>query len=225
MPRNYLRPLVPAGIAIAVLAVAFSLYSPGAVVTLPDPAVDTDRSAAAGKQTAVLAGGCFWCTEAVFEQLIGVDKVISGFSGGDAASARYDIVSQGRTNHAESIEITFDPSRISYGQLLKVFFSVAHDPTQKNHQGPDYGRQYRSCIFYKDMEQKRIAEAYIKQLDEAKVFKHPIATEVVPLKGFYPAEPYHQDYVKRNPYDPYVMVNARPKLEKLKKQFPQLIKK
>ena len=216
--------LLRTSIVPAVL-LAMSLTTRAAVVTLPDPAVDMDRSAAAVKQTAVLAGGCFWCTEAVFEQLIGVDKVISGFSSGDAASARYDIVSQGRTNHAESIEITFDPSRISYGQLLKVFFSVAHDPTQKNRQGPDYGRQYRSCIFYKDTEQKRIAEAYIKQLDEAKVFKHPIATEVVPLKGFYPAEPYHQDYVKRNPYDPYVMVNARPKLEKLKKQFPQLIKK
>jgi peptide-methionine (S)-S-oxide reductase len=226
MLRNSLRPLLPAGVAVALLTVAFSLPSTGAaVVTLPDPAVDMDRSAAAGKQTAVLAGGCFWCTEAVFEQLIGVDKVISGFSGGDVASARYDVVSQGRTNHAESIEVTFDPSRISYGQLLKVFFSVAHDPTQKNRQGPDYGRQYRSAIFYRDAEQKRIAEAYVKQFDEAKVFKHPIATEVVQLKAFYPAEPYHQEYVKRNPHDPYVMVNARPKLEKLKKQFPQLIKK
>src|SRR6266702_335321 len=184
----------------ALLAAAFHLHCTGAaVVTLPDPAIDMDRPAT-GSQTAVLAGGCFWCTEAVFEQLIGVDKVISGFSGGEASNARYDAVSEGRTNHAESIEITFDPAKISYGQLLKVFFAVAHDPTQKNRQGPDFGKQYRSAIFFKDAGQKRVAEAYIKQLDEAKVFKHPIATEVVPLKGFNPAEPYHQDYVKRNPY-------------------------
>src|SRR4051812_48173351 len=174
--------------AVALLAAAFSLHcTRAAVVTLPDPPIDADRPPAAGKQTAVLAGGCFWCTEAVFEHLIGVDKVISGFSGGVASNARYDVVSEGRTNHAESIEITFDPSKISYGQLLKVFFAVAHDPTQKNRQGPDYGKQYRSAIFYKDAEQKRIAEAYIKQLDEAKVFKHLIVTEVSLLKGFYPA--------------------------------------
>src|SRR5712671_3413182 len=179
--------------AFALPTAAFHLHCTGAaVVTLPDPAIDMDRRAA-GSQTAVLAGGCFWCTEAVFEQLIGVDKVISGFSGGEASDARYDVVSEGRTNHAESIEITFDPAKISYGQLLKVFFAVAHDPTQKNRQGPDFGKQYRSAIFYKDAEQKRIAEAYIKQLDEAKVFKHPIVTEVAPLMGFYPAEAYHQD--------------------------------
>ncbi len=211
--------------AAALLAAAFTLHCTGAaVVALPDPAIDMDRSAT-GRQTAVLAGGCFWCTEAVFEQLIGVDKVISGFSGGEASNARYEAVSEGRTNHAESIEITFDPAKISYGQLLKVFFAVAHDPTQKNRQGPDFGRQYRSAIFYKDAGQKRVAEAYIKQLEEAKAFKHPIVTEVAPLKAFYPAEAYHQDFVKRNPYYPYVVVNALPKLDKLKKQFPQLIKK
>jgi peptide-methionine (S)-S-oxide reductase len=211
--------------AVALLAAAFSLHcTRAAVVTLPDPPIDADRPPA-GKQTAVLAGGCFWCTEAVFEQLIGVEKVISGFSGGQASDARYDVVSEGRTNHAESIEITFDPAKISYGQLLQVFFSVAHDPTQKNRQGPDFGKQYRSAIFYKDAAQKRIAEAYIRQIDEAHVFKLPIVTEVAPLNGFYPAEAYHQDFVKRNPYYPYVVVNAIPKLDKLKKQFPQLIKK
>jgi methionine-S-sulfoxide reductase len=154
---------------------------------------------AKGGQTAVFAGGCFWCTEAVFEQLAGVDKVVSGYAGGDAATAHYEIVGSGKTNHAESIEVTYDPARISYGTLLKVFFSVAHDPTQLNRQGPDYGRQYRSAIFYKDDEQKRIAEAYIKQLNEAEVFKKPIVTEVTALPHFYPAEAYHQHFVKLHP--------------------------
>ncbi len=190
----------------------------------PDPAVDSDR-AAKGKQTAVFAGGCFWCTEAVFERLAGVDKVVSGFSGGDAASAHYETVSAGKTNHAESIEITYDPAKITYGTLLKVFFSVAHDPTQLNRQGPDYGRQYRSAIFYKDAEQKKIAEAYIKQLDEAQLFKKPIVTEVVALTRFYPAEAYHQHFVKLHPDHPYVVQNSLPKLDKLKKQYPELLKK
>ncbi len=196
-----------------------------AVVSLPDPAVDISPATGTGTQIVILAGGCFWCTEAVFEQLIGVQKVVSGFAGGDAASAHYDVVSSGRTNHAESIQITFDPAKITYGQLLKVFFSVAHDPTQLNRQGPDYGRQYRSAIFYKDAEQKRVAEAYIKQVEEAKVFHKPIVTEVVELKGFYPAEAYHQHFVKLHPNNPYVVVNAFPKLEKLTKQFPELLKK
>ncbi len=204
---------------------AFLAGSLALAVELPDPAVDMDRSAAKGKQTAVLAGGCFWCTEAVFEQLAGVSKVISGYSGGDAAGAHYEIVSSGRTNHAESIEITFDPAKITYGQLLKVFFAVAHDPTQLNRQGPDYGHQYRSAIFYKGPEQKRIAEAYIQQLTAAKVFSKPIVTEVSELKAFYPAEEHHQDFVKRNPDNPYVQVNAYPKLEKLKKQFGPMLKK
>ena len=150
---------------------------------LPDPAVDTDRSAAKGKQTAVLAGGCFWCTEAVFELFTGIDKVVSGYSGGDAKTAHYEIVGSGATDHAESIEITFDPAKISYGQILKIFFSVAHDPTQLNRQGPDYGRQYRSAIFYNSPEQQHIAEAYIQQLNEAKVFKSKIVTQVVPLEN------------------------------------------
>ena len=210
---------------LVTLALALSLGSAAAVISLPDPAIDMDRSAAKGKQTAVLAGGCFWCTEAVFEQLAGVDKVVSGFAGGDAATAHYDMVSSGRTNHAESIQITFDPAKITYGQLLKVFFAVAHDPTQLNRQGPDYGRQYRSAIFYKDAEQKRIAEAYIQQLGDAKVFNKPIVTEVVPLKGFYPAEEYHQHFVQRHPDHPYVVANSLPKLEKLRKQFDALLKK
>jgi peptide-methionine (S)-S-oxide reductase len=214
--------LAAAAVFAAILLVPGPAHA--AVVTLPDPALDVN-AAANGAQTAVLAGGCFWCTEAVFEQLAGVHKVVAGFAGGDAASAHYEIVSAGRTNHAESIQITFDPSKISYGQLLKVFFAVAHDPTQLNRQGPDYGRQYRSAIFYKDAEQKRVAEAYIKQLEAAQVFHKPIVTEVVELKAFYPAEEYHQQFVRRHPNHPYVVVNALPKLEKLKKQFPELLKK
>jgi peptide-methionine (S)-S-oxide reductase len=210
----------------SILAVSLfaGLSSAKSVTPFPSPAVDSDR-AAKGKQTAVFAGGCFWCTEAVFEQLAGVDKVVSGFSGGDAASAHYEIVSAGKTNHTESIEITYDPARISYGTLLKVFFSVAHDPTQLNRQGPDYGRQYRSAIFYKDDEQKRIAEAYIKQLNEADIFKKPIVTEVTALTRFYPAEAYHQHFVKLHPDHPYVVQNSLPKLDKLKKQYPELLKK
>jgi peptide-methionine (S)-S-oxide reductase len=191
-------------------------------VTLPNPSVDVTAS---GKQTAVLAGGCFWCTEAVFEPLLGVEKVVSGYAGGDARGARYDMVSAGKTNHAEVIEITYDPAKISYGTLLKVFFSVAHDPTTKDRQGPDWGRQYRSAIFYKDADQKRVAEAYIKQLTDAKAFGKPIVTEVVALEKFYPAETYHQDFVKLHPSHGYVVVNALPKLDKLKKEFPGLVKK
>jgi peptide-methionine (S)-S-oxide reductase len=191
----------------------------------PDPAIDLQRTATKGKQTAVFAGGCFWCTEAVFEQLAGVEKVVSGYSGGDAATAHYKTVSEGRAEHAEAIEITYDSSRITYGQLLKILFSVAHDPTQLNRQGPDYGKQYRSAIFYGNADQRRIAEAYIEQLSKAKVFSAPIVTQVVSLKAFYPAETYHQDFVKKDPGQSYVVVNAQPKLQKLKKLYPDWVKK
>lgn len=193
--------------------------------SFPDPAADAERPAAAGEQVAVLAGGCFWCTEAVFEQLAGVKNVVSGYAGGTPNTARYDLVSAGNTDHAEAIQITFDPSRITYGQLLKVFFAAAHDPTQLNKQGPDYGRQYRSAIFYSSAEQKRIAELYIQQLGQARAFDKPIVTQVVGLKGFYPAEAYHQDFVKRNPLHPYVVVNAMPKVRKTQKDFAGLVKK
>jgi len=209
----------------AVAGLLLAGFTQAAVVSLPDPTIDINPATAKGTQTAIFAGGCFWCTEAVFEQLNGVQKVVSGYAGGDAASAHYDIVSAGKTNHAESIQITFNPEKISYGQLLKVFFAVAHDPTQLNRQGPDYGRQYRSAIFYKDAEQKKVAEAYIKQLQEAQVFHKPVVTEVSQLKDFYPAEGYHQDFVKLHPSHPYVVANALPKLDKLKKQFPELLKK
>ncbi len=212
--------IVPVAALLAVLSLSAAATAP-----FPDPTIDEQHAAAKGKQTAVFAGGCFWCTEAVFEHLVGVQKVISGYAGGDAATAHYKIVGEGRTDHAESIEVTYDPARITYGQLLKVFFSVAHDPTQLNRQGPDYGKQYRSAIFFNSPEQKRTAEAYIAQLSAAKVLSGPIVTQVVPLTKFYPAEDYHQDFVKNNPNYPYVVVNALPKLEKLKKLYPDLIKK
>jgi peptide-methionine (S)-S-oxide reductase len=189
----------------------------------PDPVVDDKTSK--GKQTAVIAGGCFWCVEAVFQQIEGVEKVVSGYSGGDAASAHYEIVSTGRTGHAESVQVTYDAGKISYGQILKVFFDVAHDPTQLNRQGPDVGPQYRSAIFYSTPEQKRIAEAYIKQLDDAKEFRSPIVTQVVPFKTFYPAEEHHQNFCNRNPQNPYVQSVAMPKVAKVKDKLPELTKK
>ena len=192
---------------------------------LPDPSVDMDHAALPHKDVAVFAGGCFWGVEAVFEQLTGVDRVLAGFAGGEASTAHYETVSGGRTGHAESVEITYDPAKISYGQLLKVFFAVAHDPTEKNRQGPDTGTQYRSAIFYRDAEQQRIAEAYIKQLEDAKAFSRPIVTEVTPLKRFYAAEGYHQQFVKHNPTYPYVVYNDLPKLAMLKKEFGPMLKK
>lgn len=195
----------------------------GAASRLPAPAVDA--APASGTQTAVFAGGCFWCTEAVFEALQGVDGVVSGYAGGKASEAHYDMVGSGQTGHAESIEITFRPGVISYGRLLQVFFSVAHDPTTLNRQGPDWGRQYRSAIFYKTEEQKRVAEAYIRQLTDAKAFSSPIVTEVVPLPAFYPAEGYHQDFVRNNPDHPYVVAHSRPKLAKLRSGFPEYLKR
>jgi peptide-methionine (S)-S-oxide reductase len=163
--------------------------------------------------------------EAVFQQIDGVEKVVSGYSGGDASTAHYEIVSTGSTGHAESVQVTFDPKKLSYGQVLKVFFDVAHDPTQLNRQGPDTGPQYRSAIFYANEEQKNIAEAYIKQLDQAKVFHSKIVTQVVPLKAFYPAEAHHQNFCNRNPRNPYVMGVAMPKVQKTRKKLPEMLKK
>jgi peptide-methionine (S)-S-oxide reductase len=194
------------------------------VLDFPDPTIDLDATSG-GRQTAVLAGGCFWCTEAVFQQIEGVEKVVSGYSGGESRTANYDAVCGGKTGHAEAIQIAFDPAKVSYGRLLKIFFSVAHDPTQLNRQGNDRGTQYRSAIFYSDEEQKRIAEAYIRQLNEAKIFPSPIATEVTPLQAFYPAEGYHQNYCSLNPHNPYVAAVAEPKVEKTRKHFAELLKK
>lgn len=195
------------------------------VAVLPNPAVDAPLATSSGKQTAVIAGGCFWGIQAVFQHVKGVKSAISGYSGGSSSTAEYEVVSTGTTGHAESVQITFDPSQISYGQLLKVFFSVAHDPTQLNRQGPDTGTQYRSVIFYGNDEQKHIAEAYIAQLNQAKSFARPIATQVVPLKAFYTAEDYHQNYATLHPDNPYIAINDAPKVDHLKEQFPELYKK
>jgi peptide-methionine (S)-S-oxide reductase len=189
---------------------------------IPAAQVDVALSAAGGRQTAVFAGGCFWGTQAVFERLKGVISTTVGYSGGSAATATYDQVTTETTGHAESVEVVYDPSRLTYGQLLRIFFSVAHDPTQLNRQGPDEGPSYRSAIFYSNPDQKRIAEAYIAQLNAAKTFSGPIVTQVVPLKGFYRAEDYHQDYALKHPGDPYILVCDRPKIEALKQQFPEL---
>ena len=182
----------------------------------PDPIVDSALADKPGQSRAILAGGCFWCVEAVYLNLKGVSSVKSGYAGGSAETADYETVSTGTTNHAESVEVVYDPSRISYGQILKVFFSIAHDPTQLNRQGPDTGRQYRSAIFYGDDEQKRIAEVYIDQLNKARVFDTRIVTEVVPLEAFFQAETYHQNYAARNPSSPYIVVNAQPKVRKVR---------
>ena len=191
---------------------------------LPDPEIDAPLAKAKGEQKAVLAGGCFWGIEAVFEHVKGVSDAKSGYAGGDAASADYRKVSSGTTGHAESVLVTYDPSQVTYGQLLKVFFSVAHNPTELNRQGPDRGPQYRSAIFYANEEQKKIAEAYIKQLDRAKVFNQSIVTQVTPLEAFHDAESYHQDYLAQHPDEPYIVINDMPKVENLRKQLPQLYK-
>jgi peptide-methionine (S)-S-oxide reductase len=186
--------------------------------------VDAPLATQKGEQTAVLAGGCFWGVEAVFENVKGVVRVQSGYSGGTSDTAQYYTVASGATGHAESVRITYDPSVITYGQLLRVFFSVAHDPTELNRQGPDVGTQYRSAIFYANDEQKRIAESYIEQLNDAKVFDKKIATQVVPLKAFFEAESYHQDYLVNHPNDPYIVYHDMPKLKNLKQQLPELCK-
>jgi peptide-methionine (S)-S-oxide reductase len=188
----------------------------------PKPAVDAPLASAKSTETAVVSGGCFWGIQAVYQHLKGVVSATSGYSGGAANTAHYEDVSTGATGHAESVKIVFDPSQISYGQILMIYFSVAHNPTELNFQGPDYGTQYRSSIFYSDGQQKKIAQAYIAQLDSAKIYSQPIVTQVVPLQAFYPAEAYHQDYLKHHSYEPYIVMNDLPKLASLKKEFPSL---
>ena len=209
-------------LAASVLAMACSAGAIGASV-FPDPAQDV-KATGAGMQTAVLAGGCFWGVEGVFERLNGVSDVVSGYAGGSKSSASYEVVSTGATGHAESVKITYDPNRISYGQLLKIFFAIAHDPTELNRQGPDEGTQYRSSIFYVNEEQKQVATAYIKQLTDAKIFRTPIVTTVVPLEAFYPAEAYHQNFLVRNPTYPYIVYNDLPKVKHLEQEFPTMVK-
>jgi len=205
-------------LGLAVLALVQACGAPLSAAPLPAPA--TDAAAAGGPQTAVFAGGCFWGVEAVFRHTKGVSKAVSGYAGGTKGEADYETVSSGRTRHAESVQVTYDPAQVSYGELLRIFFSVAHDPTQLNRQGPDHGPQYRSAIFTTTDEQKRVAQAYIAQLAAAKAFPQPIVTEVVPLPAFYAAEDYHQDYLAKHPNQPYIVFNDLPKLAALKEQFP-----
>lgn len=218
---------------VAIVAMAFfafaakgnRIHAAESSIALPNPALDAPLASVRGKQTAVLAGGCFWGIQAVFQHVKGVKEATSGYSGGSVASPDYEEVSSGNTGHAESVKITFDPSQVSYGQLLKVFFSVAHDPTELNRQGPDTGTQYRSVIFYGDEEQQRIAQAYVAQLEQAKLFAAPIVTQVVPLKAFYVAESYHQNYASLHPDNPYIAINDAPKVEHLRLQLPDMYKK
>jgi peptide-methionine (S)-S-oxide reductase len=204
------------------LATIISCTAEAAAPKVPPATTDVPLAAKSGEQKAVFAGGCFWGTQAVFERIKGVVKTTAGYAGGAAANPSYEQVSSETTGHAESVEVVYDPSKITYGQLLRIFFSVAHDPTQLNRQGPDVGTSYRSAIFYVNDEQKRLATDYIAQLDAAKVFPKKIVTEVTPLKGFYRAEDYHQDYALKNPNNPYIEVCDRPKIAALKEQFPEL---
>jgi peptide-methionine (S)-S-oxide reductase len=213
---------------IAILFGAFAGQTAEAAessTVLPDPVVDAQLAAKPGKQVAVIAGGCFWGIQLVFQHVKGVKTATSGYSGGSSSTAEYETVSTGSTGHAESVKITFDPGQVTYGQLLKVFFSVGHDPTQLNRQGPDTGTQYRSVIFYGDEEQKHIAQAYIAQLEQAESFPRPIVTQLVPLEKFYPAEMYHQNYATMHPDDPYIAINDTPKLVHLRQQLPALYRK
>ena len=218
-----IRKVIPAAALAAVALYWFyARAGGGSAVALPAPAVDVPRAAAPGRQTVVVSGGCFWGVEAVFRHVKGVVEATSGYAGGSAATAHYQLVSEGDTGHAESVRVTFDPVEVSLGQLLQVFFSVAHDPTEVNRQGPDSGTQYRSAIFVSGPAQKRVVDAYIAQLDKAKAFPRPIATEVAPLQAFYPAEFYHQNYAALHPDNPYIMINDAPKVAHLRQMFPAL---
>lgn len=225
MARSSLTTLLK-GSALAVVVVCLGLLAvPGAdaaKTVVPPPVTDSGLAASSGEQSVVFSGGCFWGIQAVFQHVKGVVSARSGYSGGERRTAEYEMVSTGRTGHAESVKVVFDPSQVTYGQLLHVFFSVAHDPTQLNRQGPDEGSQYRSMVFYTSEEQEKITKAYIGQLEEAHVFKHRIVTEVVPLKAFYEAEAYHQDYATHHPESSYIQYNDLPKVDHLKKEFPQL---
>jgi peptide-methionine (S)-S-oxide reductase len=214
--RRSVLSLLAATAALSLGFAAPTLAAEDAVV-IPAPAMDA--SPASGIQTAVVAGGCFWGVQGVFQHTAGVVNAVSGYAGGTKATADYETVSTGRTGHAESVEIKFDPKKISYGKILQIYFSVAHDPTQLNRQGPDTGTQYRSAIFTTSDEQKKVAEAYIAQLNSAKVFGKPIVTKISALEGFYPAEAYHQDYLTLHPNQPYIAFNDIPKVENLKKLF------
>jgi peptide-methionine (S)-S-oxide reductase len=227
MTRLFSRRLIPfTGLLVAILVACGVLTQVPAIaaeraVVIPAPAIDNPK-AEGPEQTAVLAGGCFWGVQGVFEHLAGVRRVLSGYSGGEKRTAEYETVSGGNTGHAESVEITFDPKEVSYGEILRVFFSVAHNPTQLNRQGPDSGTQYRSSIFFADETQQNIATAYIAQLDKARVYRSPIVTRIDQLKAFYPAEDYHQDFLLKNPTHAYIVYNDLPKIRNFQKTLPAL---
>src|SRR5262245_61196477 len=213
----------PLAVFACVCALGWCLLPSGqAAATFPSPAVDDPLASSSSKATAVLAGGCFWGVEAVFEHVKGVTDAVSGYSGGRAGSASYELVESGSTGHAESVQITFDPSQVSYGTLLRIFFVVAHNPTELNRQGPDVGPQYRSVVFYANPRQQMIAERFIAQLGDVHQFSRPIVTQVVPLTAFYPAEAYHQDYAFNHPTAPYIVINDRPKVYELKREYSDL---
>ncbi len=209
-------------LGLALMTLVQACGAAESAVALPAPAVDVLAAAAKGPQTAVFAGGCFWGVEAVFRHVKGVSSAVSGYAGGAAKTADYEMVSSGMTGHAESVKVVYDPAQVSYGQLLTIFFSVAHDPTQLNRQGPDHGTQYRSAIFTTSKEQQRVAQAYVAQLDKAKTFGRGIVTEIAALPAFYPAEAYHQNYLALHPTQPYIVFNDLPKVANLKTQFPAL---
>ena len=214
-----------AGCALLLAVFAFSRGASSKVASFPDPAVDDPLAATSTPRSVVVAGGCFWGIQAVFQHVKGVVSATSGYAGGTVKNPSYEAVCTGRTGHAESVRVVYDASQVSLGQILKPFFSVAHDPTEVNRQGPDSGTQYRSAIFYADDSQQRIARAYIDQLDAAKIFRRPIATQLVPIDQFYQAEAYHQDYAAKHPYEPYIAINDLPKVEALRKQLPELYRR
>lgn len=214
-----------AAFALVVLIVALTRPTASKSAPFPDPSVDDALATASGQRSVVVAGGCFWGVEAVYRHTKGVISATSGYSGGTVKNPSYEAVCTGRTGHAESVRVVFDPSQVTFGQILKIFFSVAHDPTEVNRQGPDSGTQYRSAVFFEGEDQGRIARAYIEQLNQAKVFRRPIATHVMPLDQFYQAEGYHQDYAAKHPYEPYIAINDLPKVDALRKELPALYRK
>jgi peptide-methionine (S)-S-oxide reductase len=222
MKRSMMTPLLTVLLAVLALFLWTRHAYTSAATIIPDPAVDETLAPQKGQETAVVAGGCFWGIQAVFQHVKGVSSATSGYSGGTVKNPDYEQVSTGSTGHAESVEIVYDPSQITLGQLLKVFFSVAHDPTELNRQGPDTGTQYRSIIFFANADQQRIAQAYVQQLDQAKVFSHPIVTQIAPFKTFYRAESYHQNYATEHPDNPYIAMFDLPKVKNLQQQFPNL---
>jgi peptide-methionine (S)-S-oxide reductase len=219
---GYFALIIVIPLALLLLASRLTNGAPRTDVVVAAPAVGAELASVAAQDTAVFAGGCFWGIEAVFDHVKGVKQAISGYAGGQLANPTYEQVSTGDTGHAESVEVIYDPAQVSYGKLLQIFFSVAHDPTQLNRQGPDHGTQYRSAIFYRNPQQQRVAESYIKQLTDAKTFSRPIVTQVSKLGGFYEAEAYHQNYLEHHPDQLYIVINDKPKVAALKKEFPDV---